>query len=166
MAKEELDRIERTTQITQHTMNLMSLAPLDLMLCTGKELEDRCVLYFNQCYENEMRPTVAGFALAIGISRPTLLAYIRGETKCPLDVKQTLNRFYSALNAMIEDYMMTGAINPVSGIFLMKNNFQDYQDKQDFVINNKQETVVSEDKLLEEANLLNTQNPKLANFEE
>ena len=32
-----------------------------------------------------------------------------------------------------ENYMQTGRINPVSGIFLGKNNFG-YQDKQDVVI--------------------------------
>ena len=34
------------------------------------------------------------------------------------------------------DYMQNGRINPVSGIFLMKNNFG-YQDKQEVVVTPK-----------------------------
>ena len=37
------------------------------------------------------------------------------------------------LNAQMEDYMQNGKINPVSGIFLMKNNMG-YQDKQEVVL--------------------------------
>ena len=37
------------------------------------------------------------------------------------------------MNLMMEDYMQNGKINPVSGIFLMKNNFG-YADKQEVVL--------------------------------
>lgn len=166
MAKDEVaERDERNARFTMQTMQLMSLKPLDVRICQPQELEERCIYYFQTCNDNNTRPSIAGFAFAIGIGRDTLLRYIRGESKCPLDNLQVINRFYMALNAMIEDYMQSGAINPVSGIFLMKNNFS-YKDTQDFVVNNKQETVISEDKLLEEANLLTESKPKLANIEE
>ena len=37
------------------------------------------------------------------------------------------------LEALWEDYMQNGKINPVSGIFLGKNNFG-YLDKQEYVV--------------------------------
>jgi hypothetical protein len=37
------------------------------------------------------------------------------------------------LEELWEDYMLNGKINPVSGIFLGKNNFQ-YADRQDVVV--------------------------------
>jgi hypothetical protein len=37
------------------------------------------------------------------------------------------------LEALWEDYMQNGKINPVSGIFLGKNNFG-YSDKQEYVL--------------------------------
>ena len=37
------------------------------------------------------------------------------------------------LDAQMTDYMQNGKINPVSGIFLMKNNFG-YADKQEVVV--------------------------------
>jgi len=48
---------------------------------------------------------------------------------------------YDALEALWEDYMMNGKINPVSGIFLGKNNFG-YQDKQEYVLTPNQKEVV------------------------
>ena len=48
---------------------------------------------------------------------------------------------YDMLEALWEDYMMNGKINPVSGIFLGKNNFG-YQDKQEYVLTpNQRESV-------------------------
>lgn len=44
-----------------------------------------------------------------------------------------VQRIRNILEEMMEDYMLNGKINPVSGIFLMKNNF-DYQDKAEVVL--------------------------------
>jgi hypothetical protein len=66
---------------------------------------------------------------------------------------------------MMEDYMQGGVVNPIPAIFLLKNNFG-YKDTQDVVVNNKQDTALSEDKLMEEAKLLLEESPKLANIEE
>jgi hypothetical protein len=56
---------------------------------------------------------------------------------------------YDVLEALWEDYMMNGKINPVSGIFLGKNNFG-YQDKQEYVLTPNQQQITQEDvKLIE-----------------
>jgi hypothetical protein len=49
---------------------------------------------------------------------------------------------YAVMETLWEDYMQNGKINPVSGIFLAKNNY-DYTDKQEMVLtpNTQQETV-------------------------
>jgi sensor histidine kinase regulating citrate/malate metabolism len=51
----------------------------------------------------------------------------------PDDVRNTIKKAYAILNVQMEDYMQNGKINPVSGIFLMKNNMQ-YEDKSEVVI--------------------------------
>ena len=51
----------------------------------------------------------------------------------PAGVRHTLKKAYQILNAQMEDYMQNGKINPVAGIFLMKNNMG-YQDKQEVVL--------------------------------
>ena len=79
-----------------------------------------------------MKPTVSGMALALGVDRKTLYDWSRGNyrdvTHSPI-VKKAMN----VLDALWEDYMMNGKINPVSGIFLGKNHFG-YTDKQEIVV--------------------------------
>lgn len=48
-------------------------------------------------------------------------------------VSDTLKRTMQLLDLQMVDYMQNGQINPVSGIFLMKNNFG-YADKQEVVV--------------------------------
>ena len=152
-------------KFTAHNMDLLSFAPLNLKLCSGEIVMQRCKDYFALCTKNEIRPSIAGFALSLGTSRETLLKYIKGEVAIPDDVKQVLDTYYSALNALMEDFAQSGKINPIPAIFLLKNNFG-YKDQQDFVVNNKQEKAISEETLLEEANLLTDTKPKLANLDD
>ena len=158
-------KIANNIAYTKHSMRLMSYKPLNLLLCTPRELQKRCVDYLTACEQDEIRPTIAGFAFALGMTRQTLLRYVSGETACPIENYEVLERFYSMLNAMMENFMQEGTINNISGIFLLKNNFG-YKDQQDFVVNNKQEEVVSEDTLLEEADLLTKSLPKLADLDD
>lgn len=159
------EKIVNMADYTKHSMEIMALKPLSLKTCTAKALEKRCLTYFELCDKYSFRPTIAGFANAIGVTRPTLLKYIHGEIACPIDNFEVLERFYSTLNAMMETYMQEGTINNISGIFLMKNNFE-YKDQQDYIVNNRKEENISEEKLIEEANLLKAGLPKLADFEE
>ena len=159
------EKIVDVEAYTKHSMEIMALKPLNLEICSPKKLEERCIKYFEICDKYNFRPTIAGFASAIGVTRQTLLKFINGERACPLDNYQVLERFYAMLNAMIETFMQEGTINNISGIFLMKNNFG-YKDQTDYVVNNRQEDTIPEDKLIEEANLLTQGLPKLADFEE
>lgn len=138
---------------TLHTFELMRLKPLDIRLCKAEEVQNRCEQYFEICVRNNMRPSVAGFALAIGVSRRRLQDAIAGRWTIPSDNRDVLNRYYMSLNAMMEDMLMHNKIQVVGGIFLLKNNFG-YKDQQEVVFNGAQENNVSEDALLEEANLL------------
>lgn len=138
---------------TIHTFELMTLKPIDIRLCKAEELQKRCEQYFFKCAEDDMKPSVAGFALAIGLDRRRLQDVVAGRIAIPNDNREVLNRYYTALNALMEDYVMNNKIQVVGGIFLLKNNFG-YKDQQEVVFNGAQENNVSEDALLEEANLL------------
>lgn len=90
--------------------------------------------YMDFCAENDMRPTVAGMALAYGYSREQLLQIKNGANKgVPAESSDTLKRAWAMLNAAMEQYMSVGRINPVSGIFLLKNN-HGYKDQTESVI--------------------------------
>ena len=54
-------------------------------------------------------------------------------TGIPQESKDIINEVYDSLEVLWESYMTNGKINPVSGIFLGKNNFG-YQDKQEYVV--------------------------------
>lgn len=138
---------------TMHSMQLMQLKPIDVRLCEAKTLEERCYKYFEMCIEDQMKPSFAGFALALNTARTTLLNYINGVVTIPSDNLEVLRRFNGVLNALMEDYMQNGKINPVAGIFLLKNN-ANYKDQQEFVVNNQIEEKVTPESLLEEAQLL------------
>lgn len=53
--------------------------------------------------------------------------------KIPAQSRHLIKKAYQNLNAQMENYMQNGKINPVAGIFLMKNNMG-YQDKQEVVL--------------------------------
>lgn len=64
----------------------------------------------------------------------------------PEEVTVSIKKAYSLMENMWESYMNSGKINPVSGIFLGKNNFG-YQDKQEMVLtpNQQQDSDYNED---------------------
>lgn len=114
----------------RHSLTMLDLPAIDISDPVQVELRIR--QYFEQCVSSDMKPTVSGMALALGVDRKTLYDWSRGNyrdvTHSPI-VKKAMN----VLDALWEDYMMNGKINPVSGIFLGKNHFG-YTDKQEIVV--------------------------------
>ena len=100
----------------------------------NEQVTKRVSEYFNLCVERDMKPSFVGLAAALGVDRMTLYRWVNGATPSkPRAVCDTLKRAHIVLNQMIENWMQTGKINPVSGIFLMKNNFG-YADKSEVVL--------------------------------
>lgn len=132
------------TKFIRHNRMLYELEPVSFN--SEDEVRDRTRTYFDICEQNDMKPSVAGYALALGISRKTLWEYVSGRVVKPLAVRNLLKRAYDLLNAQMEDYMQNGRINPVSGIFLMKNAFG-YVDKQEIEVAAKQDDAESEEQL-------------------
>ena len=102
-----------------------------------------------------MKPTVAGMGMALGLDRRRLWEIKVGATQgrgeidtLPGEVRDSIKKAYSLMENMWESYMNSGKINPVSGIFLGKNNFG-YQDKQEMVLtpNTQNESDFNEDDL-------------------
>ena len=89
--------------------------------------------YFSICIKNDMKPSIAGYAFALGMSRVNLFDIVAGKTKRPPVVLSTIKKAISLINAQMEDYMQNGKINPASGIFLMKNNMG-YRDETEVVL--------------------------------
>lgn len=114
-----------------HAMAVMEQPPIDI--ANPKEVEARIQWYFGHCVNNDMKPTVNGMCNALGIHRDTLHTWRTGEHRKGTHQAVVL-KAYRLLEELWEDYMLNGKVNPVSGIFLAKNMFPGYSDKQELVL--------------------------------
>lgn len=116
-----------------HDMRMWKWPSVDMT--KPEEVSERIANYFTICAEDDMKPSVAGMALAFGVSRNTLWRWSVG-LECstfPAESRDLVKKAYQLLNAQMENYMQNGKINPVAGIFLMKNNMG-YKDQQEMVL--------------------------------
>ena len=116
--------------------NTLEVASLPLIDATDVEqVRQRINEYFSICIKNDMKPTVSGLSLSFGVDRGTFQNWMKGIGGGikPQEVRDILRFAYTMLTAQMEDYMQNGKINPVAGIFLMKNNM-DYKDKTEVVV--------------------------------
>ena len=142
-----------TRMILKH-LEIAKLPRIDLH--DPQMVDDRIVEYFMIEAQAGFKPTVAGLANSLGIDRFRLFEIRDGKDahgKMPynlsVDVANLIKKAYKIMEQNWEDYMQQGQINPVSGIFLGKNNYR-YQDKTEYVLTpNTQSSDFSEKQLLE-----------------
>ena len=117
------------------SMKLFNLPKVDLH--NPDEVQDRLNMYFEIFAEADLKPTVMGMAMALGIDRRRLWEIrndVVGRNKdLPTLTGDLVKKAYGFLENQWEVYMQQGKINPVSGIFLAKNNFG-YKDQQEMVL--------------------------------
>lgn len=115
----------------RHSLTLVKLPKVDMS--DEEQVSNRIFEYFEICEQNDMKPSVTGLALALDVDRRYLWELREGKRGKNPAVADTLKRAMTLLDNQMVDYMQNGKINPVSGIFLMKNNFG-YADKQEVVV--------------------------------
>lgn len=98
-----------------------NLPPIDIE--DGDAVMDRMIEYFEIARDRDVRPSVAGIASALGISRRTFVKWTNGESRVGTKQAQAAMKAHMILNQLWEDYMMNGKMHPASGIFIGKNNF-------------------------------------------
>jgi hypothetical protein len=122
------------TKYINHSMTIMKWKTPDMN--SLEAVQERCYDYFNLCAQNDMKPTFAGFALAFGVDRMTMWRWCNNHPesrKLSDSIRDTIKKARDLINAQMEDFMQNGKINPVAGIFLMKNNMN-YTDQQEVVL--------------------------------
>jgi hypothetical protein len=119
-------------------MQLFNLPPIDLN--DPKQVNDRLNEFFRIHADADMKPTISGMGMALGLDRRRLWEIKTGNfgtqktlSELPTLTKDSIKRAYEYMEILWENYMQNGKINPVSGIFLGKNNFG-YQDKTEYVV--------------------------------
>ena len=117
---------------------LFNLPSIDLK--EPQQVIDRLNEFFEIHERYDMKPTVAGMGMALGLDRRRLYEIKTGNyhtskslSELPTLTTVSIKKAYEYMEILWENYMQNGKINPVSGIFLGKNNFG-YQDKQEHVI--------------------------------
>lgn len=125
-------------KILDVNIKLFNMSKVDLH--DPDAVAERLTEFFALYAENDMKPTVAGMGLALGLDRRRLWEIKTGNyhtskelSTLPRDTTDCIKKAYVIMENMWETYMNSGKINPVSGIFLGKNNFG-YQDKQEMVL--------------------------------
>ena len=122
----------------EHSMVMLDWP--DVNVREPEQVKERMGMYFALCAQDDMKPSVAGMALAFGVDRKTIWAWANGvdSKTLPAESRNLIKKAYQLLNAQMESYMQNGKINPVAGIFLMKNNMG-YADKQEVVLTPNQQ---------------------------
>lgn len=119
------------TKYINHSLRLADFERVNLK--SPEAVNERIRTYFQICAEDDMKPSVVGLALCLGIERGYLWELRTGAKGNVPEVADLLKKAVTILNNQMEDYMQNGKINPVSGIFLMKNHYG-YTDKQEVVV--------------------------------
>ena len=116
-----------------------------------KDIDD----YFKMCDKKEKPYTMSGLALALDMSRQSLINYSKDE-----EFFDTIKKAKQRVETQLEENALFNKANPTFTIFNLKNNFN-WKDKQEHEISNSEET---NKQLINIANLLNK--PKKVRTEE
>lgn len=111
-------------------MEIMALPRVNIN--SLEEMQGRYAEYMQICRKYGKRMTVAGFAESLGCTRQVLWHIATGRTTRSQGIVDFVNFVLTSINAELEDLMVSNRINPVSGIFLLKQS--GYKDNVDLTI--------------------------------
>ena len=131
------------TRIVQTNMKFFDMPRVDLK--NPDAVRERLCEYFKIYGEADLKPTVAGMAMALGVDRRRLWEIKTGtmvggqaQLNLPPETLDLVKKAYEILETTMENYANAGKINPVMAIFMMKNHFG-YQDKTEYVLTPNQQ---------------------------
>ena len=132
------------TRIVQTNMKFFDMPRVDLK--NPEAVRERLGEYFRIYSEADLKPTVAGMAMCLGVDRRRLWDIktgnhinVGGYKDLPPETVDLVKKAYEILETSMEAYANAGKINPVMAIFMMKNHFG-YQDKTEYVLTPNQKT--------------------------
>ncbi len=122
----------------------MLAASIELFNMPRVDLEDewavreRITEFFEVYAKRGLKPTVAGMGLALGLDRRRLWEIKTGAVNTrqrtwPKGTQDAIRGAYIIMESLWESYMVGGKLNPVTGIFLAKNQYG-YVDRMDHVV--------------------------------
>lgn len=122
----EISDMLRKTMIISHWPEINTNDP--------HQVSERIDQYHMFCLESDMKPSVVGMAMALGVDRTTLWKWENGvESNKPQAVRNLIKKGREVNEMIMVQMMQNGKLNPVTGIFLLKNN-HGYKDQQEVVV--------------------------------
>lgn len=125
MKNEAREPVADTRKYIRESLLMLDLPPIDI--ADPEAVQERGRWYIRHCFENDLRPGVAGLCLAWGISRRTFSGWVSGAHRSQTHQK-IAQHFKLLLLHLMECYAMDGKISPVVAIFYLKNHFG-YEDQ-------------------------------------
>lgn len=117
------------TSLLEFTVEVAKITPPNFK--SKPDVERACTQFLQLCIEKNIKPTVSGFATALGTNRATLLNWLDGSAK--VENRDVILKAYSLIETFDEIAMKEGKIPPIIAIFNAKNNYG-YTDKTDVKI--------------------------------
>ena len=131
------------TRIVMTNMKFFDMPKVDLN--NPEAVRQRLGEYFQIYGEADLKPTVAGMAMALGVDRRRLWEIKTGaavggvgKQNLPPETLDLIKKAYELLEMSMENYANAGKINPVMAIFMLKNHWG-YQDKTEYVLTPNQQ---------------------------
>lgn len=120
------------------TMFIQALNKFDRVdLSDEKAVKQRMDDFWQLCIDFDTKPQVSGMADVLGLDRRRLWEITHDvphrNLECSSATRDLIKKEYRKLEVLWEYYILNGKVNPVSAIFLGKNNF-DYADRQEITL--------------------------------
>ena len=123
----ELERRKANIRHIDHTTGLALMKPLEIW--DAESIGKRTLEYLDKCKEDGVRVNLSSYALSLGTTPDGLNDLINDKRKTD-EVRAALLKGISMVEAIMIEMMMEQRINPVTGIFLLKNHFG-YKDQSE-----------------------------------
>ena len=132
-SKKQLEKEKTKKNALELNIKALTLPQIDVTKI--EEVMERTMLYLQECVDKDIKPGTAGLCAWLGIPRQTWYSWCAGRARVETHYNFCV-RVMGVLDATLEDYMQNGQVNPVTGIFLGKNNFG-YTDKTEVAVEPK-----------------------------
>lgn len=134
LSERDLKKFGSNAMAIAMSRELLNWYKIDLL--NVEEVKQRIDDYFALMEKYDSKPLVSALATALGMGREKLQNIARGldtTNTVSKESKEKIAEAYRLLEDNWEFSFVNGTINPVTGIFMAKNNFG-YRDQQDVVV--------------------------------
>lgn len=132
-----------------HSASLANLKPLSVEERRDPvAVDSRCRDYFALCADEDIKPSYAGLAVAIGVCRRTL-DRVRSQNQWGVQISEIIQRYADIIDVQLTNLAMDGKVHYMYAEFIQKNT-SGYTDKTELTVE-KGDSLLTKDDLLAKA---------------